>query len=406
MAFYAMGREAGDFETGIESGLTSILSSTKFLFRAEPVPAGTSPGAASQVTDLELASRLSFFIWSSGPDQALLDLAVAGKLHDSDVLDAQVHRMLTDARAESLVTNFAFQWLNIGRIDSIQPDPVLYPDFDPNLRASFREEIRLFLGSVLRQNHSVLDLLRSDETFLNERLALHYGIPNVRGAQFRPVRLANANRWGLLGKGAVLMGTSYGNRTSPVLRGAWILENITGTPPNAPPPGVEQFKEAEAGKKVPTVRERLEQHRSNPSCNGCHGVMDPLGFALENYDVVGAWRDVDRDAGSSIDASGVLSSGVPVGSPAQLNTALLTRPEQFVQALTEKLMTFALGRGLRYQDMPAVRTVVHNASRDDYRFESLIRGIVASPGFQMKQPASPAPDTRQANAQAGEEITR
>ncbi len=406
MAFYAMGREAGDFEAGIESGLTAILSSTKFLFRAEPVAASASPGAATHLTDLELASRLSFFIWSSGPDQELLDLAVAGKLHDAKVLDAQVHRMLADPRSETLVTNFAFQWLNVGRIDSIQPDPVLYPDFDPDLRAGFREEIRLFLGSVLRENHSVLDLLRSDQTFLNERLALHYGVPNVRGAQFRPVRLANANRWGLLGKGAVLMGTSYGNRTSPVLRGAWILETITGTPPNAPPPGVEQFKENEAGKKVLTVRERLEQHRSNPSCNGCHGVMDPLGFALENYDVVGAWRDVDRDAGSAIDASGVLSSGVPVGSPAQLNTALLARPGQFVQALTEKLMTFALGRGLRYQDMPAVRTVVRESAREDFRFESLIRGIVASPGFQMKQPAAAAPDTRQANAHAGEEITR
>ena len=406
MAFYAMGREAGDFETGIESGLTAILSSTKFLFRAEPVVASGSQGGAAHVSNLELASRLSFFLWSSGPDRELLDLAVAGQLSDPKVLDAQVHRMLADARSETLITNFAFQWLNVGRIDSIQPDPVLYPDFDPNLRAGFREEIRLFLTSVLHENHSVLDLLRSDVTFINERLALHYGVPNVRGAQFRPVHLENANRWGLLGKGAVLMGTSYGNRTSPVLRGAWILENITGTPPNAPPPGVEQFKENEAGKKVLTVRERLEQHRANPSCNGCHGVMDPLGFALENYDVVGAWRDIDRDAGSRIDASGMLSSGVHVDNPAQLNAALLGRPEQFVQALTEKLMTFALGRGLRYQDMPAVRTVVHDAARDDYRFESLLRGIVASPGFQMKQPATPAPETRQANAHAGEEITR
>jgi mono/diheme cytochrome c family protein len=406
MTFYAMGREAGDFETGIESGLTAILSSTKFLFRAEPVVASGSQGGAAHVSNLELASRLSFFLWSSGPDKELLDLAVAGQLSDPKVLDAQVHRMLADRRSGTLITNFAFQWLNVGRIDNIQPDPVLYPDFDPNLRAGFREEIRLFLTSVLHENHSVLDLLRSDVTFLNERLALHYGVPNVRGAQFRPVRLDNANRWGLLGKGAVLMGTSYGNRTSPVLRGAWILENITGTPPNAPPPGVEQFKENEAGKKVLTVRERLEQHRANPSCNGCHGVMDPLGFALENYDVVGAWRDIDRDAGSRIDASGMLSSGVHVDNPAQLNAALLARPEQFVQALTEKLMTFALGRGLRYQDMPAVRAIVHDAARDDYRFESLLRGIVASPGFQMKQPATPAPETRQANVHAGEEITR
>ncbi|MEJ0035025.1 MAG: DUF1592 domain-containing protein [Gammaproteobacteria bacterium] len=405
LAFYAMGRESGDFEAGIESGLTSILSSTKFLFRAEPV--ATQADAPSRVSDLELASRLSFFMWSSGPDQALLDLAVAGKLHDPQVLESQVRRMLADPRSESLVTNFAFQWLNIGHIDQIQPDPVLYPDFDPALRAGFREEIRLFLGKVLRENHSVLDLLRSDTTFLNERLALHYGVPNVRGAQFRPVRLANPNRYGLLGKGAVLMSTSYGNRTSPVLRGAYILENITGTPPSSPPPGVEQFKENEAGKKALTVRERLEQHRANPSCNGCHGVMDPLGFALENYDVVGAWRDVDRDAGSVIDASGQLASGGHVGGPAELNTALLAKPDQFVQALTEKLMVFALGRGLRYQDMPAVRAIVRDAAKDDYRFESLISGIVASPGFQMKQlPSAAKPDTRQADAHGGGEASR
>src|SRR6185369_4982745 len=288
---------------------------------------------------------------------------VVAVLLKTKVLEAQVHRMLADPRSESLVTNFAYQWLNIGHIDQVQPDPVLYPDFDPALRAGFREEIRLFLGSVLRQNHSVLDLLRSDTTFLNERLAMHYGIPNVRGAQFRPVRLTNANRFGLLGKGAVLMSTSYGNRTSPVLRGAYILENITGTPPSSPPPGVEQFKENEAGKKALTVRQRLEQHRSNPSCNGCHGVMDPLGFALENYDVIGAWRDMDRAAGSIIDASGQLASGKHVGGPAELNAALLARPDQFVQALTEKLMVFGLGRGLRYQDMPAVRAIVRDAAK-------------------------------------------
>jgi hypothetical protein len=399
LEFYAMGRKAGDFETGIENGLTAILSSTKFLFRAEPATASVSPGSASKLTDLELASRLSFFVWSEGPDRELIDLATAGRLSDQQVLNAQVHRMLADRRSESLVTNFAFQWLNVGRIDNIHPDPVLYPDFDPDLRNGFREEIRLFLGNVLRNNHSVLELLQSDETFLNERLALHYGVPNVRGAQFRPVRLTNANRWGLFGKGAVLMGTSYGNRTSPVLRGAWVLENITGTPPSSPPPGVEQFKEAEPGKKVPTVRERLEQHRANPSCNGCHGVMDPLGFALENYDVVGAWRDIDRDAGDVIDSSGELSNGTHVNGPAQLSKALLARPDQFVQALTEKLMVFALGRGLRHQDMPAVRAIVRQAQTDDFRFEAIIRGIASSPAFQMRQvPVVPAKGTQQAMA--------
>jgi mono/diheme cytochrome c family protein len=397
LAFYTTGRQAGGFEAGVESGLTAILSSTKFLFRAEPAATNVQVGAVDRLTDLELASRLSFFLWSEGPDRELLDLATAGRLHDDGVLAAQVHRMLADARSRTLVTNFAFQWLNVGRIDNIQPDPVLYPDFDRNLRDGFREEVRLFLDSVLRSDRSVLDLIRSDTTFVNERLARNYGLPNVRGAQFRPVRLTDPNRWGLLGKGAVLMGTSYGNRTSPVLRGAWILENIYGTPPEAPPPGVEQFKETEVGQKALTVRERLEQHRTNPSCNGCHGVMDPLGFALENFDVVGAWRDRDRDADSVIDAHGKLANGMQVGSPAELNRALLARPDQFVQALTEKVMVFALGRGLRHQDMPAVRAIVRQAATDDYRFEAILRGIVLSDAFQKRQ-MPPAPDTRQAAA--------
>jgi hypothetical protein len=394
LAFYTMGRETGDFEAGIESGLTAILSSTKFLFRAEAAPAD---GAPARVSDLELASRLSFFLWSEGPDDALIGLATAGRLRDAGTLDAQVHRMLADPRSQSLVTNFAFQWLDVNRIETTQPDPVLYPDFDPELRAGFREEIRLFLDSILRGNRSALDLLRSDQTFLNERVALHYGVPNVRGAQFRPVRLTDPNRFGLFGKGAVLMATSYGNRTSPVLRGAWILENITGTPPTAPPPGVEAFKETEPGKKPLTVRERLEQHRAQRSCKACHGVIDPLGFALENYDVVGAWRNRDRDAGSAIDSSGQLSSGLHVSGPAQLDAALLARPDQFVQALTEKLMVFALGRGLRYQDMPAVRAIVRSAAGDDYRFEAIVAGIVRSPAFQMRQlPATPPTQTTQA----------
>jgi mono/diheme cytochrome c family protein len=397
LQFYENGRKAGhDFESGIESGLTAILSSTKFLFRSEPAVLNAKPGESVKLNDLELASRLSFFLWSSGPDDELLKLATAGRLSDPKVLNEQVHRMLADPRAESLVTNFAFQWLNVGRIDNIQPDPVLYPDFGPDLREAFREEIRLFLGSVLLPNRSVLDLIRSDTTYLNERLAVHYGIPNVRGAQFRPVQLKDANRWGLFGKGAVLMGTSYGNRTSPVLRGSWILENIAGTPPSSPPPGVEQFQENEPGKKAATVRERLEQHRANPSCNGCHGVIDPLGFALENYDVVGAWRDIDRDAGDVIDARGRLASGIEVNGPAELSKSVLARPEQFVQALTEKLMTFALGRAVRHQDMPTVRAIVREAAKDDYRFESILRGIASSPAFQMRQVPTAMPDSKQA----------
>jgi hypothetical protein len=335
--------------------------------------------------DLELASRLSFFLWSAGPDSKLVALAAAGRLHEPEVLAGEVRRMLADPRSESLVTNFAFQWLNVGQIDNIQPDPTLYPDFNVNLREGFREEIRLFLGSVLRSNRSVLDLLRSDTTYMNERLAVQYAVPNVRGAQFRPVRLQDPNRWGLLGKGAVLMGTSYGNRTSPVLRGAWILETLSGTPPTSPPPGVEQFKENEPGKPAATVRERLEQHRAQKSCNSCHGVIDPLGFALENYDVLGGWRNRDLDAGTLIDASGTLASGVAVKSPAELNRALLARPDQFVQALTEKLMVYALGRHVRPEDMPAVRAVVRQAAAQDYRFEAIVNAIVSSAAFRMQQ---------------------
>lgn len=391
MRFYTMGRQVGDFDMGIESGLTSILSSTKFLFRAEPLPTDAKPGAVYNLTDLELASRLSFFLWSEGPDQQLIDLGAAGTLHDPKVLDSQIHRMLRDPRSGSLITNFAFQWLNIPHIDSIEPDPVLYPDFTPDLRNDFREEMRLFLDSVLRSDRSVLELLSSDETFLNETLARHYGVPDILGDQFREVRLSDPNRWGLLGKGAVLMSTSYGNRTAPVLRGAWILDNITGTPPTSPPPGVAALKETEPGKEAETVRVRLEKHRQNPSCNACHGILDPLGFALENYDVVGAWRLKDRDAGTAIDSSGLLADGTHVDNPAQLRQALLARPDQFVQTLTEKLMTFALGRAVTYQDMPTVRAIVRRAAADHYRFEAIVAGIAESDAFERRElpPARP-----------------
>jgi len=392
MSFYDLGRDSSDFEAGIESGLTAILSSTKFLYRIELAPSSAQSGAAYPVDELTLASRLSFFLWSEGPDATLMGLATGGRLHEPQQLEAQVHRMLADPRAESLVTNFAFQWLNVGKIDGVEPTPALYPDFDRNLRDGFREEMRLFLRSILLADRSVLELLTSDQTFLNERLARHYEVPNIRGAQFRPVRLTNPNRWGLLGKGAVLMATAYGNRTSPVLRGAWILENLTGTPPNSPPPGVDTtLREAEPGKQVHTVRERLEKHRANPSCNACHGVMDPLGFALENFDVVGGWRERDLDAGTAIDASGRLADGREVSGPSQLRQALMARPDQFVQTLTEKLMVFALGRSLRYQDMPMVRGVVRSAAARGERFEAIVQGIVNTPAFRMREePPLPA----------------
>jgi len=392
LSFYSEGRDSADFEAGIESGLIAILSSTKFLYRVEAATGDASSPGAYPVSDLALASRLSFFIWSEGPDARLIELANAGRLHEPGQLEEQVRRMLADPRAESLVTNFAFQWLNVGKIDAVEPTPALYPDFDRNLRNGFREEMRLFLRSILLADRSVLDLLTSDQTFLNERLARHYEVPNIRGDQFRPVRLKNPNRWGLLGKGAILMATAYGNRTSPVLRGAWILENLTGTPPNSPPPGVDTtLREAEPGAQAHTVRERLEKHRANPSCNACHGVMDPLGFALENFDVVGAWRERDLDAGTPIDSSGQLSSGRSVSGPSELREALLARPDQFVQTLTEKLMVFALGRSLRYQDMPMVRAVVRASAKDQYRFEALVQGIVNTPAFRMREgPPLPA----------------
>jgi hypothetical protein len=394
MDFYVRAREFQDFEAGIESGLTAILSSTKFLLRSAPSMADEKRGKVEALTDLELATRLSFFIWSAGPDQRLIELATAGKLRDPSVLDVEVRRMLKDPRSQTLVTNFAFQWLNVGRMDNIKVDPIVFPTFDANLRAAFQQEITLFLDSVLRSERSALDLLRADTTFLNERLARQYGVRNVQGDQFRPVKLADANRWGLLGKGALLMATSYANRTSPVLRGAWVLDTLIGTPPTPPPPGVEQFKENEPGKVMATVRERLEQHRADKSCNACHGVIDPLGFALENYDVTGAWRDRDRDAGTAIDATGRLADGAAVKGPRDLSLALLARPDQFIQTLTEKLMTYALGRPLRAQDMPAVRAIVRQAARANYRFEALVKGVVGSDAFRLRSLPPPPEEIR------------
>ena len=402
MSFYDQAAAEGGFERGIEAAITAILSSTHFLFRATPPPPGVKPGDAYPIDDVALASRLSFFLWSQGPDATLREVAQAGKLRAPGELDRQIERMLADPRSESLVTNFAFQWLNVGRMDNIVPDPILYPDFDRDLRDGFREELRLFVDSVLRADRSVLDLLRADTTFLNERVALQYGISGIRGGRFREVKLADPNRFGLLGKGALLMATAYGNRTSPVLRGAWILETISGTPPTAPPPGVETLQEAVPGAKTPTVRERLEHHRAQPSCNACHGIIDPLGFALENYDVTGAWRDMDLDAGTVIDASGKLADGRTFGSPAELRAMLLQKPDQFVQALTEKLMVFALGRAVEYHDMPVIRDIVRKAGANDYRFADLVKGVAHSAAFQQQRvplPAtSPAPQRQARNA--------
>jgi hypothetical protein len=301
------------------------------------------------------------------------------------MLDSQVRRLLVDPDSSSLVNRFAFQWLRVRAIDNIDPDAILFPGFDDGLRVAFKREIELFVESVFREDRSVLELLTADYTFVNERLALHYGIPNVRGERFRRVTLADPNRWGLLGKGSVLLSTSYPNRTAPVLRGAWILENVLGTPPAAPPPDVEGFKENKDGEKPRSVREIMEQHRARASCNACHGVMDPLGFALENFDAIGEWRTKDRYAGSPIDASGTLVDGTPLAGPVDLRNALMRRPEQFAQTLTEKLMTYALGRSVEYYDMPAVRSIVREAAQQNYRFSSIVKGIVRSAPFQMRK---------------------
>jgi mono/diheme cytochrome c family protein len=388
LAFYRAARTTGDFESAIREALPAILASPKFLYRAERSPADLAAGAVHRITDLELASRLSFFLVGGVPDDELLGVAEQGMLSDPAVLEAQVRRLLADPRARSLVTNFAFQWLKLRALDDADPDAVVFPNFDDSLREAFRGEMELFVESVIREDRSVVDLIGADYTFVNERLALHYGIPNVRGNRFRRVTLSDPNRWGLLGKGGVLTVTSYANRTAPVLRGAWILENILGTPPAAPPPDVEGFPENKDGEKARSVREIMVQHRANPSCNSCHGVMDPLGFALENFDAIGEWRSMDRYAGTAIDASGQLVDGTPVSGPADLRKALMRRPEQFVQTLTEKLMTYGLGRSVEYYDMPAVRQIVRDTARDNYRFSSIIMGIVRSAPFQMRKAAT------------------
>jgi hypothetical protein len=383
MKFYDSGRKNGNFESGIENALAFVLTAPKFLFRTETDPPSVTPGSIYKVGDLELASRLSFFLWSSLPDDELLNVASQGKLKDPAVLDQQVKRMLTDPKSQALIRNFAGQWLFLRNLQSSKPDGHEYPNFDDNLRQAFRRETELFFESILRENRSVLDLLNANYTFVNERLAKHYGIPNIYGTQFRRVILTDQTRMGLLGQGSILTVTSYPNRTSPVLRGKWILENIMGTPPPPPPPNVPPLKENEDGSKPKSVRELMEEHRKNPACAGCHAVMDPLGFSLENFDGVGEWRT--KDQSGPVDASGQLADGTKVEGPVTLRQALNKHPEQFAGTVTEKLMTYALGRGLEYYDMPVVRGIVHDSAKNDYKLTSLIIGIVKSTPFQMRK---------------------
>jgi hypothetical protein len=334
------------------------------------------------VSDLELASRLSYFLWSSLPDEELIGLASQGKLKDPAILEKQVRRMLADPRSESLVTNFASQWLFLRNMKNTFPDPQEFPDFDDNLRQALQKETELFVGSIFKEDRNVLDLLNANYTYVNERVARHYGIPNVYGSRFRKVTLTDDNRRGLLGQGSILAVTSHTTRTSPVVRGKWILSNLLGTPPPPPPPDVPALKENSDGSAPRTVRERLQEHRANPTCASCHNIMDPLGFALENFDATGRWRTTD--SGAPVDTAGKLIDGTAVNGPASLRQALLSRPDVFVRTLTEKLMIYGLGRGLDYNDMPAVRGINREAARNDYRFSSLILGIVMSTPFQMK----------------------
>ena len=387
LAFYRTGREADGFEAGIRMALERLLIDPEFLFRIERDPRGIAPGAPYRLADLELASRLSFFLWSSIPDDELLDAAARGRLSDPAERERQVRRMLADSRSLALVDNFAGQWLSLRSVEGIAPDPNLFPDFDENLREALRQETELFVESHLREDRSVVDLLRADYSFLNERLARHYGIAGVTGSHYRRVRLPDDRRGGLLGHGSILAATSYGNRTSPVLRAKWLLENVLGTPPAPPPPDIPPLPGPGAAGEPRTVRERLAQHRRNAACAICHAPMDPLGFALENFDAVGAWRT--RDAGLPVDASAVLADGTTAfDGPAGLRQVLLDRSEQFVETVAEKLLTYALGRGIEHYDRPVIRAITRAAAEDDYRWSSLILGIVESTPFRMRRSES------------------
>jgi hypothetical protein len=379
--------------------MTGLLASPFFLYRGERIPAGVRPGDSYVVDGFELASKLSFFLWNTIPDAELLRVAADGTLGEPAALDRQVRRMLADPRSVTLASNFVHQWLDMKRLDEIVPDSSVFPyasgRSDP--RDDFRTELTLFADSIFREDRSVVDLLRATHTYVNERVALHYGITDVKGDRFQRVELKQSARWGLLGKGAVLMAAAYPNRTSPVLRGAFILKHIEGVPPANPPPNVPTLDEKDIGTtKALTVRQMMAKHRSNPTCASCHAVMDPLGLALENFDATGMWRDRDRYAGVAIDSSGELPDGTPINGPDDLRRALLRRPEQFVQTFVEGLLTYATGRKLEYYDMPAVRRIVRGAAADDYRFPAIVQAVVRSDQFRMRR----VPEAVQVGARA------
>jgi Protein of unknown function (DUF1592)/Protein of unknown function (DUF1588)/Protein of unknown function (DUF1585)/Protein of unknown function (DUF1595) len=377
-------RKEKSFDAGIQAALQLVLASPKFIFRSEPDPAGVAPNSPYRLDDVALASRVSFFLWSSIPDDELLALAGQGQLHEPAVFERQVRRMLADPKSQALVTNFAGQWLQLRNLRTFQPNSDEFPDFDDNLRQAFQRETELFFASIIREDRNVVDLMTARDTFVNERLARHYRIPGIYGSQFRRVTLTDPTRYGLLGKGAILAVTSHATRTSPVLRGKWILENVLGTPVPPPPPipGAGVFADPAPGEVPKTMREQMSLHRSNPVCASCHRLMDPVGISLENFDAVGAWRV--REANGAIDPSGQLSDGTSVDGVGTLREALMRRPEVFVGTLTEKLMIYALGRGLDDLDMPAVRRIVRDASRHEFRFTSIVLGITTSVPFQMR----------------------
>jgi mono/diheme cytochrome c family protein len=384
IGFYESARKSGGFEDGIQAVVQRILVDPEFLFRIEKDPPQTPPDTAFKLSDVELASRLSFFLWSSIPDDELLDLAEQGKLSDAAILEQQTRRMLADPRSSALLKNFAGQWLFLRNVEQVWPNPDVFPGFDANLRDAFLKESELFFDSQLREDHSVLDILNADYTFVNERLARHYDIPGVYGTQFRRVALTDPRRQGLLGQGSILTVTSYATRTAPTIRGRWLLENILGVPPPPPPPNVPSLdlKKGNDG-KVLTMRQQMEAHRANPVCASCHRVMDPLGFALENFDATGRWRN--DDGGAPIDASGVAPDGFPLNGPSDLRKYLSSHPDQFFNTVASKMMTYALGRGIEYYDAPALRRIMRDAEANDYRWSTLILGIVKSTPFQMRR---------------------
>jgi hypothetical protein len=408
LPFFEAGRAEDGFERGIQRALERVLISPHFLFRIErdskppvaprlatsrgavPVQVG-APAVVAPVSDVELASRLSFFLWSSIPDDELLDLAIRGRLRDRTVLAQQVRRMLADPRSNALVTNFAAQWLFLRDVSQKRPDPRAFPDSDGSLRQGFEHEVELFIESVVREDRSALELLTADYTFVNERLARHYGIPNVYGPEFRRVTLTDDYRRGLLGKGGILLLTSYANRTSPVLRGKYILGNLLGDEPPPPPPNVPSLETASKKTGTPlSMRDAMVQHRANPQCATCHARMDPIGFALDNFDAIGRWRTLS-ESGTPIDASGQMPDGTKFEGVIGLREFLLSRPQEFLNTMTEKLLTYAIGRSLEYYDTAVVRSALRAGARDDYRFSSLILGIVESTPFQMRTLAAPEP---------------